>query len=161
MAILMSYSPQLLDHALSPRHCGFLINPDFIGIAGIDGCAPYMVLHLRTELSVIRDCRFRTFGCGPSIACGSVLCELIIGKSFDECAGITDRDIADRLGGLPREKEWCCRFALDSLRNALEDQVAAHLFSSGTNSGAVPTKNGSSSREPSNDRYIKERSHHD
>jgi NifU-like protein involved in Fe-S cluster formation len=78
-----------------------------------------MVLHLRLSGSRIQDCRFKTFGCGHSIACGSVLTELIRGRALAECDEIQESDILDRLPGVPEEKRWCAGFVIGCLRDAM------------------------------------------
>jgi len=113
------YSATLMEHFTNPRNVGPMDEPDVVGQAGAPGQGPFMVLHLATDDDHIVDAKFQTYGCGPAIAAGSLLTELIMSRSCAECARLSAGDIVDGLGGMPEEKMHCAQLAVDALRNAL------------------------------------------
>lgn len=110
----------MMDHFNHPRNAGRLEAPTLTGVEGVAGKAPYMVLQLRVQDGTVTDARFQTFGCGAAIAAGSMMTELMIGRSLFECQAITEVQLNDALGGLPVEKSWCARLPVLALRNARE-----------------------------------------
>lgn len=113
------YSVTLMDHFTHPRNVGALDAPDLVGQAGEPGSGPFMVLHLATDGGRITAARFQTYGCGPAIAAGSLLTELIVSRTRGECAGLTVDDLVRGLGGMPEEKVYCAQLAIDALAGAL------------------------------------------
>jgi nitrogen fixation NifU-like protein len=124
--IMPKYSATLMDHFTSPRHCGRMADPDRIGIEGTLGKAPYFVLHLKLSDDCIADAQFQTFGCGPAIAAGSVMTELIIGKSVAKALALTVDQVIDGLGGLPGDKRWCAKLPVSALHHALKDDLSVN-----------------------------------
>jgi NifU-like protein involved in Fe-S cluster formation len=114
-----SFSAKLSDHFNSPRNGGALENADAVGHGSLDGSAPYTTIFLRIEDSTIRQAGFQTFGCGVSIACASVLTELVTGQTLDSGRRITAQDVIDALDGVPEEKQFCAGLAVAALRDAL------------------------------------------
>ena len=114
------YSEAVMDHFQSPRNWGRLDRPDHVGVAGVPGQGRYLVLHLRLEGDVVTEARFQSHGCGATIACGSVLTELIVGRDVDAARGVTASTLLEALGGLPPDKGHCAEFAAAALRQALE-----------------------------------------
>jgi nitrogen fixation NifU-like protein len=75
------YSDTLMDHFMAPRNSGALESPDVTGHAGTPGRGPFLILYLRVDANQVVAAKFQTYGCGPTIACGSMLTEIIIGQS--------------------------------------------------------------------------------
>ncbi len=114
------YTERTLAEAYNPRNVGELGNPD--GAARVTGpCGDTMQIHLRVDNGIIVASKFITDGCGASIACGSVVTELVKGKTVEEAFAIEDKDILSVLGGLPEENIHCAMLAVETLRAALED----------------------------------------
>ena len=76
------YSDTLMDHFMAPRNSGALESPDVTGHAGTPGHGPFLILYLRITKGQVSAAKFQTYGCGPTIACGSMLTELLIGRSL-------------------------------------------------------------------------------
>src|SRR5512140_2325172 len=98
------FSDTLMDHFQSPRNSGRLEDPAFVGLAGVPGQGRYLVLYVRISDSSISHARFECHGCGVTIACGSALTELITGRTLDECAQLTTRELVDALDGVPPDR---------------------------------------------------------
>ena len=117
----MEYSEQVMDHFMNPRNVGTIEDADGVGRTGNPVCGDLMEMSVKIESDVITDIKFRTFGCGAAIATSSMATELIKGKSIDEALEITNRAIAEALGGLPPVKMHCSVLAADALQAALAD----------------------------------------
>jgi len=118
------FSEKLMEHFTSPRNSGRLDVPDRVGLAGIPNRGPFMRLDLRLLEGRIVEARYQTHGCGPSIACGSVLTELILGRSIEEARMLTAADLSDALDGLPDDKRHCADTAILALHDALKDETS-------------------------------------
>jgi nitrogen fixation NifU-like protein len=114
------YSETLMEHFNSPRNGGVLEHPDRVGIVGVPGQGPFFVLYLKLDGDRVREARYRTYGCGPTIAAGSVLTELIAGRTIEECRGLTTEDVIAALDGVPPEKLHCPTMAVAALHKAVE-----------------------------------------
>ena len=114
------FSDTLMDHFNSPRNSGRMDNPDLVGLAGIPGQGPFVVLHLRLDDASIIESRFQTHGCGVSIACGSMLTELITQRTISECLQLTPEQLSEALDGIPATKLHCPALAIAALKDALK-----------------------------------------
>jgi NifU-like protein involved in Fe-S cluster formation len=114
------FSTTLMEHFVCPRNWGTIEDADLVGVAGIPGQTRYIVLYLKVRHSRIAAARYQGQGCGPTIASGSVLTELIAGKTCAECKALSPEDVIEALGGLPADKRHCAIFAVQALENALE-----------------------------------------
>jgi nitrogen fixation NifU-like protein len=108
-----------MDHFTAPRNAGALESPDATGHAGTPGRGPFLILYLRIKDDRIAAARFHTYGCGPTIACGSMLTELIVGRSIGECRELTAETLIRALDGVPPEKLHSPALAIAALRDAL------------------------------------------
>ena len=114
------YSERVMEHYLNPKNMGRIENSNGVGkITGI--CGDTMQIYLKVENDKIADSKFLTDGCGATIACCSMLTEMIEKKSVDEAAKITDKDLIFILGGLPEENLHCAALAVDTLQAAIKD----------------------------------------
>jgi nitrogen fixation NifU-like protein len=115
------YSKTVMDHFKNPRNVGTLDNPDGVGEIGNPLCGDMMTIHLQVENDRIEDIKFQTFGCGAAIAVSSMLTELAKGKDLDEAKKITNKDVAEALEGLPKNKLHCSNLGADALQAAIRD----------------------------------------
>jgi nitrogen fixation NifU-like protein len=113
------YSETLTEHVMAPRNCGVLDCPDLTGHAGTPGRGPFMVLFLELRDDRIVIARYQTYGCGPTIASGSMLTEMIIGRTIAECRELRAEDLIDALDGVPPDKLHCPALAIGALKDAL------------------------------------------
>ncbi len=120
---MWEYTDKVMEHFLHPRNVGEVENPDGVANVGSLACGDALKLTIKVDdQGRITDARFKTFGCASAIAAASALTEMIKGMSVDEAAKITNQDIADFLGGLPKEKIHCSVMG----REALEKAIASY-----------------------------------
>jgi NifU-like protein involved in Fe-S cluster formation len=115
------FSVKLMDHFSKPRNSGRLAEPDRVGVAGTPHRGPFLRLEVRLRDDVVVEARFQTHGCGPSIACGSVLTELVIGRIISDARSVTVADLIATLDGIPDDKRHCAELAIAALRDALPE----------------------------------------
>jgi nitrogen fixation NifU-like protein len=113
------YSETLMDHFTAPRNSGPMLDPDAVGHAGTPGRGAFMILYLRLAEGIVAEARFQTVGCGVSIASGSVLTELILGRPIADCLALEATDLIAALEGVPSNKLHGPALALGALRDAL------------------------------------------
>lgn len=118
---MWEYTKKVKELFLHPKNVGEIENPDAVGEVGsmICGDALKLTLKIDKETDRIIDAKFQTFGCASAIASSSILTELIKGKTIDEAYKITNRNIAEDLGGLPREKMHCSVMGREALEAAI------------------------------------------
>lgn len=115
------YNDKVMDHFMNPHNVGEIENADGTGTYGSPVCGDMMQITLKIEDDVIKDAKFKTFGCGSAIASSSVATDMIIGKTIDEALAITNKQIIDELGGLPAVKVHCSVLADHAIKSAIYD----------------------------------------
>jgi nitrogen fixation NifU-like protein len=113
-----------MDHFTNPRNVGVIEDADGTGKVGNPLCGDVMEMFIKVENNRIADAKFRTFGCGAAIAKSSIATEMIKGKSLDEAVQLSNKAVADALGGLPAQKMHCSNLAADAVRSAVEDYLS-------------------------------------
>ena len=117
------YSEKVMDHFANPRNSGEMENPDGVGTVGNPTCGDLMTIYIKVKDDVITDISFQTFGCGAAIAVSSIVTELVLGKTLDEALELSNKAVADALGGLPPKKMHCSNLGADALKKAIEDYL--------------------------------------
>ena len=112
------YSPTVIEEAYNPRNVGRMADADVRGL--VHGwCGDTMEIYLRLDGDTISEATFMTDGCGPTLACGSVLTAMIRGMSMDAAGHLFPEDLIAALDGLPEESAHCAALAVSTLQNAI------------------------------------------
>ena len=116
------YTEKVMDHFMHPRNVGEIDNASGVGTVGNAKCGDIMRIFLDIdENQVVRDAKFKTFGCGAAIATSSLATEMIIGKTIQEALEVTNKAVMEALGGLPPVKVHCSLLAEQAVHAALWD----------------------------------------
>jgi len=118
------YSEKVMDHFSNPRNVGTMDNAKGVGEVGNAKCGDIMRIYIDVDGEKIKDVKFQTFGCGAAIATSSMVTEMVKGKTLDEALKVTNKAVAEALGGLPPAKMHCSNLAADALHKAIEDYKA-------------------------------------
>jgi len=117
----MIYSEKVMDHFQNPRNVGTMEDADGVGQVGNPVCGDMMTFYIKVKDNRIQDVKFQTFGCGAAIAVSSMVSEMAKGKTLEEAMKITNQNVAEELGGLPKNKMHCSNLGADALHKAIED----------------------------------------
>ena len=121
------YTEKVMDHFMHPRNVGEIENASGVGTVGNAKCGDIMRIYLDIgDNQVVRDAKFKTFGCGAAIATSSMATEMIIGKTIQEALEVTNKAVMEALGGLPPIKVHCSLLAEQAVHAALWDYAQKH-----------------------------------
>jgi nitrogen fixation NifU-like protein len=115
------YSELVMKHFTDPQNVGVIEDADGVGKVGNPVCGDVMEMFIKVKDDRIDDVKFRTFGCGAAIATSSIATEMIKGKTLDEAVKLSNKAVAEALGGLPAQKMHCSNLAADAVKAAVED----------------------------------------
>lgn len=116
------YSEKVMDHFNNPRNVGEIENPSGVGTVGNAKCGDIMRMYFDIDgQGVIRDVKFKTFGCGAAVATSSMATELVKGKTVQEALSVTNKAVMEALDGLPPVKVHCSLLAEEAIHAALWD----------------------------------------
>ena len=119
---MAAYTDKVMDHFMHPRNVGEIEDASGVGTVGNAKCGDIMRIYLDIdENQVVRDAKFKTFGCGAAIATSSMATEMIIGKTVQEALEVTNKAVMEALGGLPPVKVHCSLLAEQAVHAALWD----------------------------------------
>ena len=116
-----SYNEIVKENFLNPKNMGEIQNSDGEGTIGNAKCGDVLKVMIKVKDNIIEDIKFQTFGCAAAIASSSMLTQIAKGKSLDEAIKIKNKDVLEKLGGLPNIKIHCSNLAADALKIAIED----------------------------------------
>ena len=124
---IIDYSEEVMEHFTNPRNVGEIENASGVGTVGNAKCGDIMRIYLDVDDNqIIRDCKFKTFGCGAAVATSSMATEMIKGKSIQEALKLTNKAVMEALGGLPPVKVHCSLLAEEAVLAALWDYAQKH-----------------------------------
>jgi len=115
------YTEEVMENFSNPKNVGEIEDADGVGQVGNATCGDIMKIYIKVKDNIIEDIKFKTFGCGAAIATSSKATELVKGKTIEEAEKLTNKVVADALGGLPGPKMHCSNLAADALHKAIED----------------------------------------
>jgi len=115
------YTEKVMDHFRNPRNMGVIEDADGVGEVGNPTCGDMMRITIKVKDDRVDDVKFQTLGCGAAVATSSIVTEMAKGKTLDEAMDITNKSVAEELGGLPANKMHCSNLAADGLQEAIKD----------------------------------------
>ena len=121
MSQIIEYSEKVMDHFTNPRNVGEIENAAGVGTVGHAKCGDIMRMYLDIEDNIVKDAKFKTFGCGAAVATSSMATELVIGKTVEEALKVTNKAVMEALDGLPPVKIHCSLLAEEAIHAALWD----------------------------------------
>ena len=126
--MFMAYSEKVKDHYTNPRNVGVIENASGVGTVGNAKCGDIMRMYLDIDdaTGIIKDCKFKTFGCGAAVATSSMATELVKGKTIQEALQVTNKAVMEALDGLPPIKVHCSLLAEQAIHAALWDYAEKH-----------------------------------
>lgn len=118
------YNEKVMQVFQNPQHMGEVENYNAIGTVGNETCGDIMQITLLIEENIIKDAKFKTFGCAAAVASSSTATGMIIGKTIEEALAITNKQVIEELQGLPPQKIHCSVLAEDAIHAAIENYKA-------------------------------------
>ena len=115
------YTEKVMDHLRNPRNVGEIEDANGIGEVGNAKCGDIMKIYLKVEDNIIKDVKFKTFGCASAIASSSMATELIKGKNLEDAWQLTNKAVAEALEGLPPVKMHCSVLAEEAIHKAINE----------------------------------------
>lgn len=115
------YSDKVMDHFTNPRNVGEIEDANAIGTVGNAKCGDIMKIYMKIDENIIKEVKFKTFGCGAAVATSSMATELVKGKTVDEALEITNKAVVEALEGLPPAKIHCSVLAEDAIKAAINN----------------------------------------
>lgn len=115
------YNEKVVQAFSNPQNVGEIENPDGFGMIGNEVCGDIMQITLRIEDNIIKDAKFKTFGCAAAVATSSTATQMVIGMTVDEAYELTNKAVIDKLGGLPAQKLHCSVLAEEAIKAAIDD----------------------------------------
>ena len=115
------YTEKVMETFKNPQNVGEVENYNAIGTVGNATCGDIMQITLRIEDDIIKDAKFKTFGCAAAIASSSVATTMVIGKTLDEALQLKNKDVIESLEGLPPQKIHCSVLAEEAIKAAIDD----------------------------------------
>ncbi len=115
------YSEKVLDHFENPRNVGEIKDANAVGVVGNAKCGDIMKIYMDIDGDIIKDVKFKTFGCGAAIATSSMATEMVKGKTVAEALELTNKAVMEALDGLPPEKVHCSVLAEEAIHSAIDD----------------------------------------
>lgn len=124
----MQYSDKVIEHFSNPHNVGEIENASGVGTVGNAKCGDIMRIYIDIDedTKIIKDCKFKTFGCGAAIATSSMATDMVIGKTIYEAMEVTNKAVMEALDGLPPVKVHCSLLAEESIHAALWDYCKKH-----------------------------------
>ncbi|MCL4369106.1 MAG: Fe-S cluster assembly scaffold protein NifU [Actinobacteria bacterium] len=120
------YTEKVMEHFRNPRNMGVIEDADGVGEVGNPTCGDMMRITIKVKDNILEDVKFQTLGCGAAVATSSIVTEMAKGKTLDEAVEISNKAVAEELGGLPPNKMHCSNLAADGLHKAIDDYHARH-----------------------------------
>ncbi len=115
------YSEKVMDHFSNPRNVGEIEDANAVGTVGNPKCGDIMKMYMKIEDNIIKDVKFKTFGCGAAIATSSMATELVKGKTIEEALELSNKAVIEALDGLPATKIHCSVLAEDAIKAAIDN----------------------------------------
>ena len=127
------YNEKVMEVFKNPQHMGEVENYNAIGTVGNEVCGDIMQITMRIEDNVIKDAKFKTFGCAAAVASSSTATGMIIGKTIEEALKLTNKQVIEELNGLPPQKIHCSVLAEDAIRMAIDSYLKGEVTQKETN----------------------------
>jgi nitrogen fixation NifU-like protein len=115
------YSEIVMDHFANPRNAGVIEDADGVGEVGNPMCGDMMTFYIKVKDDLLEDVKFQTFGCVAAIAVSSMVSEMAKGKKLEDAQKITNKSVAETLGGLPKNKMHCSNLGAEALALAIKN----------------------------------------
>ena len=124
----LPYTEKVIEYFKNPKNVGEIEDPDGKAQEGSPACGDMVELFIKVDEDTqkITDIKFKSYGCASNIATGSIITEMVKGKTIDEAKKVTWQDAADELGGLPKIKAHCSVLAVEALGEAIRDYEEKH-----------------------------------